>query len=371
MITSPLTGAAGTVQLPNLRAFYMFSPFPIIVKSTELSNVVLQVTCTTTGRSHSETRYLHDGAVEFDASRIALLLSQDVDEVFTMHPSQDDEACPYSALTLTLTSGTTTLWSSLFFGVYGAMDQLEERGRNERRRLWMNYPQTIQIWRDLSGEFWIESDQDGDRVLNLPTLPGVPVVEMIATRHLSELPKMTAALSDGLVQTMTVSTLFGGRDALTDERTWYDLTLVPDLSPRDSGTFLRWLHRDGSIGYWLFKNGALQTTAAQRSTFTRNLSGNPAEPVKDQYRNSIKADFVEARQMSLGAQCADLAEYEYLCGLATSPVVERLVTVDGQDRWQRVNIVAASYSRNMKFNTPRTQSFDVTIELPARNTVTL
>lgn len=371
MMTSPLTGAAGTVQLPNLRAFYMFSPFPIIVESAELSNVVLQVTCTTTGRTHSETRYLHDGAAEFDAARIALLLSQDVDEVFTMHLSQDDETCPYSALTLTLTSGSTTLWSSSFFGVYGAMDQLEERCRNERRRLWMNYPQTIQIWRDFSGEFWIESEQDGEAVLNLSTLQGVPVVEMIADRHLSALPKMAAALSAGLAQTMTVSTLFGGRDSLTDDRTWYDLTLVPDLSPRDSGTFLRWLHRDGSIGYWLFKNGTLQTTAAQRSTFTRNLSGNPAEAVKGQYRNSIKADFVEARQMSLGAQCVDLAEYEYLCGLATSPVVERLVTVDGRNRWQRVNIVASSYSRNMKFNTPRTQSFDVTIELPARNTVTL
>lgn len=371
MTTIAING--GSFRLPNTFAVYMYSPFPLIVESASLSDVNLHVTCA--GRSHTETRALFDGRAEFDLARIVQLLAPDVDGVFGMNLSPDGEACPYVAVEYELkTPDGAVLTTRSLWGLYGTLDQLDERFGPQRRRVWVNYPQTLQIWKDSSDEMLITGDFiDGDFYPALSLPQGAPMVEMDLPLHLGEGQgsALRVALNSGKAANIAMSCAFGGIDTL-EERDLYELTLVPDLTPRGAGTYLRWLHRDGSFGYWCFRNGALKADAAQRSAFSRHLDGNPAEPQGDRYRNGVKQDFREARQMSLCAQCETLDEFEYLCGLAASPVVDRMVILsDGSIRWQRVNVVPAGYARDVRYATPGLSDFEIVIELPERNTVTL
>lgn len=373
MTTIPINN--GNMQLPNIYAVYMYSPFPLIVTSATLTSVSLRVTCWDTTLYHIETRALHEGRAEFDLARIAQLLAPDVDNVFSMNTSQDGEAGPYVRLEFELeTSDGSVLATREIVGLYGSHDQLEERFGFQRRRIWVNYPQTLQIWKDSSDEMFITGDYiDGDfyPALSLP-FKAPDMTEMDFMHHLGEPGglNLREALISGKTASIAVSCQFGGRDILS-LRNFYDLKLVPDLSPRCAGTYLRWLHRDGTFGYWLFANGAMDTEAGLRNTFSRKIEGNPSEAVKGAYRNSVKADFTEVRRLTIGTRCETQDEYDYLCGLATSPVVDRLITVDGEDRWQRVNVVPGKYTRRIRYTTPQAQDFEISIELPERNTVTL
>lgn len=398
MTTIAITG--GTVQLPNTFAVYMYSPFPVIVEAEGLASVKMYVYCPSTGRGHTEKRSLHDGRAEFDLSRIAQLLAPDVDDVFRMNLSQDGEACPYVSLDIYVNSAAGDVLTSLkLWGVYGAMDALDERFGPQRRRIFVNYPQTLQIWKDqASEEMLITGDYiTGDFYPLLCLHPSAPMTEMDLPLHLGEAggQDLRAALRSGKTANVDVSCAFGGIDTL-EEQGHYSLELVPDLTPLGTGTYLRWLHRDGTFGYWCFMNGALRTDAGQRSAFRRHINGNPAEPQGGIYRNGAKQDFRTARQMSLGTKCETLDEFEYLCSLASSPVVERMVIVPveerlvsgddlalldgnglqlmvarGDIRWQRVNVMPGSYARSVRRNTPSLQDFEIIIELPERNTVTL
>lgn len=365
----------GTVQMPNVIAVYMYSPFPVIVRSAKLDTVALTLTNTMTGASHSETRSLYDGKAEFDIARVVQLLAPDVDEVFRMNLSQDGEAAPYATMKLELatTSGENLLARSLFV-LYGALDQTEERFGKQSRRVFVNYPQTIQIWKDSSDEMAINGEYiDADFYPALSLFPTASeMVEMNLMLHFWEAPgqALRAALVSGKPADIFVTCRFGGVDILSS-RDHYGLKLLPDLTPRGTGTFLRWLHRDGTFGYWHFACGTSTTGAASRTAFMRRIEGNPAESVNGAYRNSVKADFTESRQIGLGTRCNSQEEHDYLCGLVTSPVVERLIEVDGADKWQRVNVVPGSYTRSMRFDAPSIQPFELAIELPPRNTVSL
>lgn len=366
----------GNVQAPNFIAVYMYSPFPVIVSTIAgYHSISMQVTCASNGRSYTETRGVFDGSAEFDLARIAQLLAPDVDDVFRMNLSQDGEAAPYTRLTMTITANDgTELLTRELFGIYGAQDQTEERFGNQRRRIWVNYPQTLQIWKDSSDEMAVSGDYiEGDFYPALSLLPiALDMVEMDLMLHLGEQEGqgLRKALMSGKPADISVTCRFGGVDTVSD-RDYYNLKLVPDLAPRCSGTYLRWLHRDGTFGYWHFANGAMNTDAALRSAFSRKIEGNPAEAVDGAYRNSVKADFSEVRRVTVGTRCETQEEHDYLCGLVTSPVVERLITVNGEDRWQRVNVVAGSYARSTRYGSPMIQDFELTIELPPRNTLSL
>lgn len=371
MTTIAING--GSMHMPNTFAVYMYSPFPVIVESASLSDVSLHVTCRDTGLRHSETRALFDGRAEFDLARIVQLLAPDVDGVFGMNLTLDGEASPYVELEFELDapSGAVLITRELL-GLYGTQDQLDERFGPQRRRVWVNYPQTLQIWKDSADEMRITGDF-GDFYPPINATGSTAMVEMNLPLHWDYFggEELRDALKAGKTTNVDVSCVFGGLDTVKDQD-FYSLVLVPDLTPLGAGTYLRWLHRDGTFGYWCFRNGALRTDAAQRSVFLRHVEGNPSEAVGDRYRNGVKQDFRATRQLSLGAKCETLEEFEYLCGLATSPVVDRMVILpDGDIRWQRVNVVPGSYARDVTYNTPSLQDFEITIELPERNTVTL
>lgn len=88
------------------------------------------------------------------------------------------------------------------------------------------------------------------------------------------------------------------------------------------------------------------------------------------YDNPARADFTETQTLALGTYANNQDEYDYLMGLVTSPVVDRLISAYA-DKWQRVNIVPGSYAHSRKRTTPHRLPFEITITLPQRNTIKL
>ena len=367
MITTNLSGLAGEL-MHMTSVVFMNNRQPFIVDGLDLEDgELLEVTVTCNGSSYTEARRVHQGRVVFDLSGAMRQLSPDVTDVFKTKT-------PRVRFTVQLMYGAQTLKTLSFIALYGALDQMEGyHAAPAARRVWMNYPQTFAMWRDNAGEYIVASP-DGQRDVALKNI----LQDMTEVDLIGALRAASDTTADRYLRTLDkggeVTVLLSSRSVtpLTDAAEGYwKVRLCADLTPRGTGTYLRWLQRDGSFAYWHFKQGDLQTDAAQRSAFSRYVEGDPLAPVDGQLRSSVLQDFVETRKQVLGTDCKDNEEYYYLCGLACSPVVDRLFTVNGVDFWQRVNVVPGGHVRSQRYGTPRHQTFEVTIELPAHNTVTL
>lgn len=366
-----------TLQYPNSVAF-MYSRQPVIVEATEgaerVASVQLTVTvASATQHSHVESRALHDGRAEFDISRIMQLLATDADDVLRRMDLRQGASLANTfriSVGVTLVNGASLSMSGQpedIVGMYGALDQCETYGEPVQRRLWVNLPQTFNLWRGSDG-------QPRFMVGQTPVVPtaasGFPCNECSLVDALKSegFADILAALENGLrldVGFSWKSLITSGTETPQELRT---VTLVPDTGCAEDGTYLRWINRRGELSYWLFTNSTVKVTSAVSETFSRHYEGDPAAPVRKGYINPQKANYREAREMMLGATGLSFDEYEDLCDLATSPVVEMLV---GSDMWLRVNVAAGSYERRIRRNTPSMQDLEFIIELPECNTVKL
>ena len=410
------SGHYGTIHYPNSVAF-MYSRLPVILQEQSAPALVigarLDIMCNS--KQHTEARSALNGRVEFDIRRAVQLLSPDIDDA----PQCSDAGQPLKAtctlrLTLNTEFGDYVVLLDSFEVLYGALDQGEIYGEHTQRRLWLNYPQTFALWRDLDGEMAFITDD----AYIYPDATGVDFCECDfvqtlkdsgETKLLQELRNGRPLLNLGLTWRTRIA---DGQESREDIRT---VTLVPDNTRRGAGTYLRWLNRRGELSYFLFTNSKLRTTSSVSDTFTRYYIGDPTTYDGGVFVNPQKANYREAREMVLGATGLSLDEYEDLCDLATSPVVERLmpdaiedaptarvfdggdaagdaskIYLDGEtattevgdgdarsglvpvvNRWQRVNVAAGTFERSIRRTTPSRQDLEIIIELPERNTVQL
>ena len=414
------TGQTLTIDYPN-RVAFMYSPQLVRVTGSAPASAKVTVTLTNmgSGRRHTETRAFHDGAVRFDISRIMQLLAPDVDNLFKRLDYDTGESLTEAfSLLVSYENGQETtqiLNVNDITGMYGALDQGEIYGEHTQRRLWRNFPQTFNLWADASGEsaFVLEDAYvypyvTGDGPCHECDLVGT----MKALGYTEGLEKILPGRPMHNVGLTWRSRIEQGMESPEVFRL---VTLVPDDSK--DGTYLRWLNRRGEASYWLFKNSQIRVTSAINNNFQRYYEGDPTTPLDGSYDNSLKVDYREARELIVGAVGLSRDEYDDLCDLATSPLVERLMSsvadedtkvslvYDGGDAktksevivesganqdseidggnartgqiaaspyiWQRVNVAAGSYSRNIKRNTPNRQELEFVIELPERNTIKL
>ena len=411
----------GAVDYPNSIAF-MYSRQPVIVRGTAdmAAQVRVTVTCETNGgKSHTETRAMYQGRAEFDISRIMQLLAPDVDTLL-QRIDYDRGASLSEIFSLTVTiqdaEGYDHQLLSLPSGIvarYGTLDQGEIFGEHTQRRLWINLPQTFSLWKDAHDETAFVLDW---AYIYPDIVEGAPDCEcdLVGTLHQLEDTELLATLMPGHplhdVGLTWKTRIERGAEIPEEFRT---VTLVPDASRLCEGTYLRWLNRRGEVSYWLFKTSQIRVTSTQHDSFVRYYQGDPAE----NFTNPQKADYREARELVLGAVGLSRDEYDDLCDLAVSPVVERLVppvseedtevdvvldggrsvvrsrvVVDGTEvsdttveagdasvgarvlppyTWQRVNVAAGTFARNIRRNTPSRQDLEFVIELPERNTIKL
>ena len=419
--TNTTTGQLLTIGYPNSVAF-MYSPQLVRVTGNTRTSTKIAVTLThvSSGLQHTETRAFYDGSVRFDLSRTMQLLAPDVDNLFQrLDYGTGTSLTEAFSLLVTYISETGQITQILevndITGMYGALDQGEIYGEHTQRRLWRNFPQTFNLWADMLGEpafvfddAYVHPDVTGDG----PCYECNLVETLQALEDTDSLVKIQPGHPMRNVGLTWRNRIEQGSELPEELRT---ITLVPDDSKE--GTYLRWLNRRGEVSYWLFKNSQIRVTTAIHNSFARYYEDDPSIPVAGVYNNSQKTDYREARELILGAVGLSRDEYDDLCDLATSPLVERLMPkiteedtdvdviydggranvksdviieseddldteVDGgnartghlaaaQYVWQRVNVAAGSYSRSIKRSTPNLQELEFVIELPERNTIQL
>lgn len=363
---------------------FMYSPAPVIVEMPDAPDgyrYKLTLTNSETGESYSETRQIHNGKAHFEISQILQhLMSVDISEVFS---ATRHGLGAYDSFNMAITEiEDDTTYEFFFWAIYGALDQMESFSHEgfdwqaKPRRLWVNYPQTFRLQCSLRDTFYF-SLPDGTKIYPEGVnsdylLYEVDLMKALDVPDNSALDVMRGFYS-GRTQTIGLSSLMtvsseGRRVSSSSD---YYIRLIPDLAQYGQGTYLRWLQRDGSFGYWLFENGDQAVAAAEGSAFQRTLLGNPNEFVEGQpYDTPARADFTETQTLTLGTYVNNQDEYDYLMGLITSPVVDRLINKYG-DKWQRVNIAPGSYARSCKRTTPHRSSIEIAITLPQRNTIKL
>ena len=379
----------GSVRYISPRAF-MYSRVPILLSFLRpVGRVTVTVTNNDTGESFQETRTTYNDRTSFDLSKIMQYLAPDATSL--LRESRAGLAA-YTEFNVALTVGTTEVWSLPFVGIYGALNANEPYRYNSEgqrgpvnRRLWVNFPQTFQVQHDEKSEFYYQTEA-GSKIYPERLNSDNFAYEDYLVHTLGVLSdydidanSLLLQLKAGNAQTVGLSTdrAINAQAEEVDSNAPFWLRLHPDLTRRDATgvTYLRWLQRDGSIGYWLFRSGELQTTSAEAVSFQRYNENPNVSSYWDDFLhfdgNPLHADYSETRVLNLGAEIRNRDEFEYLCGLLTSPVVDRLVDSETHEGWERVNIMPSSQSLSLRRSTPFSRTLELAIQLPRRDTIKL
>lgn len=378
--TFQLGNSQYTVTYQPELAFY-YSQYPVrIYRASGVSSLCVRVKNTGTGLSHRESRYFYGNEILMDLSNIMRNLAPDASEMIGA-----SRRLPTFLITIENEEGTVYHAFNVF-GIPGALNANETYREHyaapKNRRLWINYPQTFDLHATRDGDkfFRIATDFVNIRYDDPHELSQEEnLVDAIEAQGSTSTLAVLSQLRAGQPQTVYLSNCFivnryGDRLQKADS---YPLRLQPDNTPRDAAgrVFLRWLQRDGSVGYWLFYSGEEQSAFAEGNSFER-YAFNPNEPsylaqdLAEFSSNPRQGDFKESRTLRLGAVLHNADEYDYLLGLLSSPVVDRLLPGD-RDIWERVNILPSSLARSRKFDTPTSRQIEITIQLPDRDTIQL
>ena len=370
---------------------FVFSSAPVIVEMPDAPDgypYQLSVINLNTQKQYDETRYIHNGRANFELSHILQYLAKDeLSQIFSESVALAGTVTNFKITITEVEDGSAGSFTVL--AILGACDELEsyayapEHPQNSpaTRRMWMNYPQTVNMHSDYDDLFYVKTP-GGD--LRLDVSPDYSIAEIDLLQELRSLDSPAALevvtkLNKGVPVTLGLPVYYQvsrlGEHIVREDHLF--VRFIPDLTPLGEGTYLRWLQRDGSFGYWLFQNGEISVAANESNAFLRAILTNPAEP--SEYgtialfdRNASQADFSESQTLSLGTYVDNSDEFDYLLGLATSPMVDRLVYLEaGKMGWQRVNIAPGSYARSRKRTTPHRSAFEISIILPQRNTIKL
>lgn len=381
-----------TVQYKVSPAF-MYSRTPLLVSdsSQALAAIDLRVSLPETGVSFVESRQFYNGEASFDLDSIMRLLAPDVTSLLS---AQRGNRGASEAFFVELIYADDTVWSRGYDAIFGALNANEsyrckalDVANPESRRLWINYPQTFCLNQDIDDTHFFKL-YGGTKVAAQNDNPDVfsieeDFVQALGADESDDAQWCLETLRAGIPQLVGLSN-YAYVNAQAEQKTFngpYWLKLIPDLTPAfaPGRTFVRWLQRDGSFGYWLFHSGELQVVASEGTSFQRYYA-NPDEPSYfGDYvqfdRNSRQADFSETRTLNLGTTVETLEEFEYLAGLMTSPVVDRYV-ISGENGgehagWERVNVLPSSQAYSRKRSTPRMRQIELTIQLPDRDTIKL
>ena len=378
----------GSVQYISALAF-LYSRVPLLIQVPKTSGTVrITVSNSDTGESFSEIRALHNNVATFDLSTIMRAIAPDATSLLSESRAG---LAAFASFEVSLNVGGIEVWSRPFVGIYGALNANESYRYNTAgkaspvsRRLWVNFPQTFAIQRDEKDEFYYQTeagvklypeDLDSD---NFEYENNLVRSLSILSDYDPEANRLLLQLKSGNAETVGLSTDRAINAQAEDVGALpFWLRLQPDLTPRDASgvTYLRWLQRDGSIGYWLCRNGELQTSASTDSSFQRYNENPNVSSYWDDFLhfdgNPLLADYSETRTMNLSAEIRNRDEFEYICGLLTSPVVDRLIDSEGADAWERVNIVPSSQGLSLRRDTPFTRTLELAIQLPPRDTIKL
>ena len=370
----------GAVTFPGM-VLAAFSPCPFLVRMTSAATVTMTIANITTGRSVSERRTLRlTGTAKYEATFEVSRLLQGLGDVDTLlqrieYDSGGDTFGQLAdELTVTMTSGSSTIFSRSLFMLYATADAMERRGRADT-------PRRLRAYRDLPFTAQMGYNDDDASVgfvfgrSFITACDGRSDFPLAYEVPLWGLAMAVDAAKDGNTLAIDTTPAFSISDGSSDADLYpvNSRRLVLRIYGGTKGVYLRWLRRDGACGYWRFILSKVALNAAAGNSFVRHISGLPAAPESGTYRNPAAADLTISETWTIGCPDVSLEEWRYLADLACSPVVERMVGgTQSAPLWERVNIVSGSYTRTHKRSTlDQLADFEMQITLPERNTIRL
>lgn len=137
---------------------------------------------------------------------------------------------------------------------------------------------------------------------------------------------------------------------------------VDNCPPNERKTYLRWLGRHGEVFYWLFGNKT-ETTQVKSERYRMSAAEDTFRGVETNkiLDNGVLKDATCVTQRTIYTELTGMDYYDYIVQMAESPYVDMYL---GDDKWQRVDVVDASYTKDMKAaRNARSQRLVFTIEI--------
>lgn len=311
---------------------------------------------------HDEYRYADsEGRVTFDIARILQMLTDSRDKELSalMYDANDNAPWNMPSWNITLTliaevdggafqSVPLAQYFTTFVLVNGAHDNAYD-WRNAptikdaiRLKWWTEYPFTF----DFINTDSINVSQIGyGEIREISKLPADSVYQMIRLN-----PAGLGITSDWalIIPRYSVGLTIIDGELYSNKRNY--MVLNVDRCPRsDRKTYLRWLGSHGEVFYWLFDN-ITEDISVKSETYSRAMTDNEFRGlVTNRIRgNGLIRHSEQTKTRTIATEYLDNGHYDIVQSVASSPCVDMLIDDGNSEKWQRVSVADASFSRSLK-----------------------
>ncbi len=312
--------------------------------------------------NHDEWRYADgEGRVTFDIARILQMLTDSRDKELSalMYDANDNAPWNMPSWNISLTwnaevkqgffqSVQLAQYFTTFVLVNGAHDNAYDwlntpRPENAiRLKWWTDYPFTM----DFINTDKIYVRQYGvQELINIVKLPADSVYQMIRLNPAGL--GITADRATIIPNTNIGLTIIDG-ELYRDKRNAVMLDIDRCLRS-DRKTYLRWLGSHGEVFYWLFDN-VTEDISVKSETYSRAMADNEFRGlVTNRMRgNGLIRHSEQTRTRTIATEYLDNGYYDIVQSVASAPCVDMLIGDGDKEKWQRVNVGDASFSRSLK-----------------------
>lgn len=368
-----LTNNNYTMHYPNATHFAFV---PAVVRLTDISayqQASVTVASTTNGRTYTETREVHNGSVYFDIQRAIQMCFDEVERATIDYGvAFNDSPLKHSVkVTTKLTGEGGSIQPTAYYidALWGAIRVGESSGGELRRRWFVNFPFSVDVFTKYGDEFDITVDDgrsDGVIYYNQePNADGATEYRraLLAPAHIFDVAPTTQNIHIALPHGIVLKD-----DTESNGLTAYTLD-IDRTEQSDNNVYLRWVDSQGRYEYYLFKQMGddYEYTAG---AWERNEVDIPTAYVQGQnVASGMRQAFTQSIGMTLGAKLVDAQTLDYLLTLLGSPIVDMFAGYDDNDTplWRRVNVSPSKFQRTTK----PLQDFSVQIVVPSLNLQTL
>ena len=373
-------GATFTLSSGNI-AIYAPQPLICFHPTANLGNITVEIVDKATQKSVTDTRTMRPldtggYGCTFDIAPMLRAVVPDIRELLNglqpdVYYSPNNELSRIFELNIEDEAGNALI-NGECRAIYAALDWHDyiEEGDVNGRRFYPNFPMTISaaifddwlsVWAGLKE---IRIAVIGETEIK-PVCNELPVSLILK----NEVPSFIEdAMRTGQIDILISGVLWfkhGEWDDFDNGSREYIMRV--DARERGQGVFLRWLNRDGSLGYWLPTRSKTAGAVKAGNSFTRYYLPDSSKPFAGHH--VTMQDYTRTETWTLGATDLSEAEYNYLLGITTSPVVDML---DERNEWVPVNIVPATYTRNQpRSGLDRRRELEIQITLPERELIKL
>lgn len=343
---------------------YIFTPAVVRVVSSNPVEGSITVTISNQeiGASYSETREFSksDYTAIFDVSRLMQIAFGDSPKM------RYDDILGVSDFARRLgikivrnsPSGSTNLVNDTILGIWGAAFVDDSTKSNITRRWFWHYPFSVDFISDKAQRFFIVNIS-ADEFTSSPRSSDPFRMHSIGLREINDGGNELSKSAVVYINSTNAITIDKGV-AYSSMRVY---TIKPDAST--DGVYLRWIDSKGQACYYLLKEIG-KTTEVGATSWVRHDIMSP-ETYEDMVNYAMKErrSYSSVTTRNLGVRMVDKDTFDFLLGLATSPIVE---VFDGYEEfgndwlpeatlddicsatpmWHRVSVVASTIERSDK-----------------------